>query len=60
MQQSFTAEKLYLWMFLQELLDKFLTFSTIKAYLAAISTCHDGFDGVMPGPHPLAMRFFRD
>lgn len=45
--------------FLQELLDKGLSFSTIKVYLAAISACHIGFDGVTPGAHPLARRFLR-
>lgn len=44
-------------MFLQELLDKGLSISTIKVYLAAVSTCHVGFDGVTLGAHPLAMRF---
>ena len=45
--------------FLQELLDKGLSFSTIKVYLAAISACHVGFDGETPGAHPLAMRFLK-
>ncbi|XP_065325845.1 uncharacterized protein LOC134621241 [Pelmatolapia mariae] len=45
--------------FLQELLDKGLSFSTIKVYLAAISACHIGFDGVTPGAHPLAIRFLK-
>ncbi|XP_073320639.1 uncharacterized protein [Pagrus major] len=45
--------------FLQELLDKGLSFSTIKVYLAAISPCHVGFDGVTPGAHPLAMHFLK-
>ena len=45
--------------FLQELLDKGLSFSTIKVYLAAISACHVGFDGVTPGAHPLAVCFLK-
>lgn len=45
--------------FLQELLDRGLSFSTIKVYLAAISACHVGFDGVTPGAHPLTMRFLK-
>ena len=45
--------------FLQGLLDKGLSFSTIKVYLAAISACHIGFDGVTPGAHPLAVRFLK-
>ena len=45
--------------FLQGLLDKGLSFSTIKVYLAAISACHIGFDGVKPGAHPLAVRFLK-
>lgn len=36
--------------FLQELLDKGLSSSTIKAYLAEISACY-----VTPGVHPLAI-----
>lgn len=46
--------------FLQELLDKGLSFSTIKVYLAAISACHFGFDGVTPGAHLLAVRFWKE
>ncbi|XP_047229391.1 uncharacterized protein LOC124872980, partial [Girardinichthys multiradiatus] len=45
--------------FLQDLLDKGLSFSTIKVYLAAISACHIGFKGVTPGAHPLAVRFLK-
>lgn len=45
--------------FLQELLDKGLSFSTIKVYLAAISACHVGFDSMTPGAHPLVMRFLK-
>ncbi|XP_063350743.2 uncharacterized protein LOC134642723 [Pelmatolapia mariae] len=45
--------------FLQELLDKGLSFSTIKVYLAAISACHIGFDGVTLGAHHLAIRFLK-
>ncbi|XP_053351317.1 uncharacterized protein LOC128520900 [Clarias gariepinus] len=45
--------------FLQKLLEKGLFFSTIKVYLAAISACHVGFDGVSPGAHPLAVRFLK-
>ena len=45
--------------FLQELLDKGLSFSTIKVCLAAISACHVGSDGVTSAAHPLAMRFLK-
>lgn len=45
--------------FLQELLEKGLSFSTIKVHVAAMSACHVGFDGVTPGAHPLAMRFLK-
>lgn len=49
---------LMFWIFLPDLLDKGLS-STIKVYLAAISACHVGFDGVTPGAHPLVMHFFK-
>lgn len=45
--------------FLQELFEQGLSFSTIKVYLAAISACHVGFEGVSPGAHPLTIRFMR-
>lgn len=43
--------------FLQKLLDRGLSFSTIRVYLAAINTCHVGFNGVMPSAPHLTMRF---
>ncbi|XP_055053994.2 uncharacterized protein [Misgurnus anguillicaudatus] len=45
--------------FLQDLLDKGRSFSTIKVYLAAISACHVGFDRNTVGQHPLISRFMR-
>ncbi|XP_036419056.1 uncharacterized protein LOC118802708 [Colossoma macropomum] len=45
--------------FLQELLEKGKAFSTIKVYLAAISSCHVGFDGTIVGQHPLICRFMK-
>lgn len=35
------------------------SFSTLKVYLAAISACHTGWNGVTPGAHPLASRFLK-
>ena len=43
--------------FLQGLLDKGLTYSTIKVYIAAISACHVGYDGKPVGEHPLVPPF---
>lgn len=34
-------------------------FSTIKVYMAAISACHVGFEGVLVGRHPLICRFMK-
>ncbi|XP_056316727.1 LOW QUALITY PROTEIN: uncharacterized protein LOC130231264 [Danio aesculapii] len=45
--------------FLQSLLDNGRAFSTIKVYLAAISACHVGFEGVSVGRHPLICRFMK-
>ena len=45
--------------FLQRLLERGLSFSTIKVYLSAISACHVGFQGKSPGSHPLVVRFMR-
>lgn len=45
--------------FLQELLEKGLSFSTIKVYLSAISACHVGFGKLSPGAHPLVVRFMK-
>ncbi|KAL7834805.1 hypothetical protein SRHO_G00290520 [Serrasalmus rhombeus] len=36
----------------RELLDKGKAFSTIKVYLAAVSSCHVGFNGTTVGQHP--------
>ncbi|XP_048011810.1 uncharacterized protein LOC125245326 [Megalobrama amblycephala] len=45
--------------FLQDLMDKGRSFSTMKVYLAAISACHVGFEGSMVGQHPLICRFMK-
>ncbi|KAI7790836.1 hypothetical protein IRJ41_002448 [Triplophysa rosa] len=45
--------------FLQDLIDKGRSFSTIKVYLAAIAACHVGFDGTSVGQHPLLRRFMK-
>lgn len=45
--------------FLQDLLEKGRSFSTIKVYLAAISACHVGFEGSTVGQHPLIRRFMK-
>ncbi|XP_073687910.1 uncharacterized protein [Garra rufa] len=45
--------------FLQSLLNNGRAFSTIKVYLAAISACHVGFEGVSVGRHPLIGRFMK-
>lgn len=45
--------------FLQDLLEKGISFSTIKVYLAAISACHVGFEGSTVGQHPLIRRFMK-
>lgn len=42
--------------FLQGLFEKGKAYSTLKGYLAAISACHIGFDGVSRGAHPFPMR----
>lgn len=46
--------------FLQELLDKGLSFSAMKIYLAATSDSNIGFEGVMPDAHPLATCFSKE
>lgn len=45
--------------FLQNLMNNGRAFSTIKVYLAAISACHVGFEGVSVGRHPLICRFMK-
>ncbi|KAI2662102.1 Gag-Pol polyprotein [Labeo rohita] len=45
--------------FLQSLLNNGRAFSTIKVYLAAISACHVGFEGVSVGRHSLIGRFMK-
>ncbi|XP_057188898.1 uncharacterized protein LOC130553779 isoform X1 [Triplophysa rosa] len=45
--------------FLQDLMDKGRSFSTIKVYLAAISACHVGFEGSTVGQNPLIRRFMK-
>ncbi|XP_016369319.1 uncharacterized protein LOC107709377, partial [Sinocyclocheilus rhinocerous] len=45
--------------FLQDLMDKDRSFSTIKVYLAAISASHVGFEGSMVGQHSLIRRFMK-
>ena len=43
--------------FLQSLMDKGLSFSTMKVYLAAISACHVGFGNDTAWKHPLVRRY---
>ncbi|XP_067302267.1 uncharacterized protein [Pseudorasbora parva] len=45
--------------FLQDLMDKGRSFSTVKVYLAAISACHVGFEGSTVGQHSLIRRFMK-
>ncbi len=45
--------------FLQELLKRGLSYSTIKVYLPAIPTCHVGFQGTSPSSHPLVVIFMK-
>lgn len=45
--------------YLQELSDQGLSCSTLKVYLSAISACHFGFEGMLPGAHPLAIRYMK-
>ncbi len=45
--------------FLQSLLKNGRAFSTIKIYLAAISVCHFGFEGVSVGRQTLTCHFMK-
>ncbi|GAA6095931.1 uncharacterized protein LOC125138511, partial [Tachysurus ichikawai] len=45
--------------FLQDLIDRGRSFSTIKVYLAAIAACHVGFGDATVGQHPLIRRFMK-
>ena len=45
--------------FLQSLIDKGLSYSTLKVYMAAISACHVGFDAGSAWMHPLIRRFMK-
>lgn len=45
--------------FLQELVEKGLSFSTMKVYLSAVSACHVGFQEKTPGSHPLLVHFMK-
>ncbi|GAA6106202.1 uncharacterized protein LOC125138511, partial [Tachysurus ichikawai] len=45
--------------FLQDLIDRGRTFSTIKVYLVAIVACHTGFGNTTVGQHPLIRRFMK-
>ncbi|KAK2891979.1 hypothetical protein Q8A73_017644 [Channa argus] len=45
--------------FLQTLLDRGLSLSTVKTYAAAISSCHEGFGDRSVFSHPLLKRFSR-
>ena len=45
--------------FLQSLMDKGLSFSSIKVYLAAISACHVGFGNDTAWMHPLVRRYMK-
>ena len=54
---AFQAPLRHILMFLQEKIDQGLSFSTIKVYLAAISACHEGFEGKTVGQHGLVRAF---
>lgn len=45
--------------FLQGLMEKGLSHSTIKVYAAAISSCHEGFGDRPIFTHPLVKRFLQ-
>ena len=45
--------------FLQDLLDRNKSFSTVKVYLAAVSACHVGFGDKTAGQHPLIRQFMK-
>ncbi|KAK2921855.1 hypothetical protein Q8A73_001340 [Channa argus] len=45
--------------FLQTLVDRGLSLSTVKTYAAAISSCHEGFGDRSVFSHPLLKRFLR-
>ena len=45
--------------YLQLLVDRGLAHSTVKVYAAAISSCHEGFNGRSAFSHPLMSRFLQ-
>ncbi|XP_061119424.1 uncharacterized protein LOC133142296, partial [Conger conger] len=45
--------------FVQSLLDKGLSLSTIRGYVFAISACHTGYGGSTVAAHPLVKRFIQ-
>ncbi|CAM4492239.1 unnamed protein product [Leuciscus chuanchicus] len=45
--------------FLQDLMERGRSFSTIKVYLAAFSACHVGFEGSTVRQHPLTRSFMK-
>jgi len=45
--------------YLQLLVDRGLAHSTVKVYAAAISSCHEGFDGRSAFTQPLMSRFLQ-
>ncbi|XP_061094957.1 uncharacterized protein LOC133126631 [Conger conger] len=45
--------------FVQSLLDKGLSLSTIRGYVFAISACHTGYSGSTVAAHPLVKRFIQ-
>lgn len=45
--------------FIQDLVDKLKTFSSGKAYLAAIAACHMGFESKTVSKHPLVCHFMK-
>lgn len=45
--------------FLQHLVEKGLSHSTVKVYAAAVSSCHEGFGDRPVFPHPLVKRFLQ-
>lgn len=50
--RKYASSVAVIWAFLQDKVDKGKGFSTIKGYLAVISTCHVGFEGKVVWQHP--------
>lgn len=45
--------------FIQKLSEKGLSFSALEVYLAATSSCHVGFNGILSGVHPLMIHYWK-